>query len=57
MDNQFYPTPVSLGVKAFNKFKNRRITRLLEPQAGRGDLVDVVHELASRTNSTIRIEE
>ena len=56
MDNQFYPTPVSLGVKAFNKFKNRRITRLLEPQAGRGDLVDVVHELASGRYSKVEVD-
>lgn len=56
MDNQFYPTPFSLGIKAFNKFKSRNITRLLEPQAGRGDLVDVVHELASGRHSKIEVD-
>lgn len=56
MDIQFYPTPVSLGVKAFNTFKNRSITRLLEPQAGRGDLVDVVHERASGRYSKVEVD-
>lgn len=56
MDNQFYPTPVSLSIKAFNKFKNRNITRLLEPSAGRGDLVDVVHELASGRYSKVDVD-
>jgi len=50
-DNQFYPTPESLGRKAFAKFKEREITRLLEPQAGRGDLADVVKEMTGRYRS------
>ncbi len=37
--NQFYPTPPNLAIRAFMTFKNRSITRLLEPQAGRGDLL------------------
>lgn len=56
MDNQFYPTPASLAIKAFNKFKSRNITRLLEPQAGRGDLVDVVHEIASGRHNKIEVD-
>jgi hypothetical protein len=38
-EKQFYPTPYSLAVKACAKFKNKDITRLLEPSAGRSDLV------------------
>lgn len=36
---QFYPTPVSLAIKARKKFKNYNIIRLLEPNAGRGNLI------------------
>jgi hypothetical protein len=50
-DNQFYPTPQSLGRKAFAKFKEKEISRLLEPQAGRGDLADVVKEVSGRHSS------
>ena len=38
-DIQFYPTPMSLARKAHAKFNNRVITRMLEPSAGRGDLL------------------
>lgn len=38
-DLQFYPTGAILARKAFNKFLNKRVTRLLEPSAGRGDLL------------------
>lgn len=44
MDLQFYPTPRSLGRYAFSLFENKTIDRLLEPQAGRGDLIEAVHE-------------
>ena len=40
-DNQYYPTPRSLALRMLAKFKNREIDRLLDPQGGRGDLVDV----------------
>lgn len=36
---QFYPTPKSLAQKAWGLFTNRKITRLLDPSAGRGDLI------------------
>jgi hypothetical protein len=36
---QFYPTPYSLAQKACAKFINENITRLLEPSAGRADLL------------------
>ncbi|MFA6199144.1 MAG: DUF4942 domain-containing protein [Bacteroidales bacterium] len=42
IDNQFYPTPVTLAFKAFNLFQNKNIVRLLEPSAGRGDLLQPV---------------
>lgn len=39
MDYQFYPTPRSLAHKAWSKFKNKEIARVLEPSAGTGDLM------------------
>lgn len=48
-DDQFYPTPRSLGRRAFAKFKEKRIARLLEPEAGRGDLADIVCEKEERS--------
>ncbi|MFZ2172372.1 MAG: DUF4942 domain-containing protein [Methylococcaceae bacterium] len=39
IDNQFYPTPSSLAFKARAKFKNKTITRILEPSAGHGNLL------------------
>jgi hypothetical protein len=38
-DLQFYPTPPVLAYKAFTKFKNKSFVRILEPSAGRGDLL------------------
>lgn len=38
-DLQFYPTPITLARMAHSKFKNKCITRLLEPSAGRGNLL------------------
>jgi hypothetical protein len=40
MDNQFYPTPADLAKRAVGLFRNSNITRLLEPSAGRGDLLE-----------------
>ncbi len=39
MDIQAYYTPESLSRKAWAKFKNKDVTRLLEPSAGEGGLV------------------
>jgi len=39
-NKEFYPTPSSLAFKAKGLFKNKRITRLLEPSAGRGHLLE-----------------
>jgi hypothetical protein len=44
IDNQFYPTPKSLARKAYEKFEEREIRRLLEPQAGRGDMLDALFD-------------
>lgn len=38
---QFYPTPEGLARRAWAKFGAKDITRLLEPSAGRGDLLAV----------------
>ncbi len=38
MDVQFYPTTQPLVERAWNKFKNRDFTRVLEPSAGEGHL-------------------
>lgn len=38
MDFQFYPTPQRLAARAWDKFK-KPVALLLEPQAGKGDLV------------------
>lgn len=40
MDMQAYYTPDSLARKAWAKFKNKDVIRLLEPSAGEGDLIE-----------------
>lgn len=40
MNLQFYPTPPELARRAWEKFKNRDFTRVLEPSAGEGHLAD-----------------
>lgn len=37
--NQFYPTPSQLAYLARNKFKSKNIVRILEPSAGRANLL------------------
>lgn len=39
IDYQFYPTPPELAERAWNLFKNREFTGILEPSAGHGDLI------------------
>jgi len=47
-DNQFYPSTDMIARRAYNKFKNKTIRRLLEPSAGRGDLLAyVLHDIYS----------
>lgn len=41
---QFYPTPSTLALKAWHKFENKKIIRLLEPSAGQGSLVSALHD-------------
>ena len=36
---QFYPTPLTLAVRAWKLFKNKNFTRVLEPHGGEGHLV------------------
>jgi len=36
---QFYPTPAALAARCWAKFNQRNVRRLLEPSAGRGDLI------------------
>jgi predicted RNA methylase len=38
-DFQFYPTPASLAVRAWAKFKDRDFTKVLDPSAGDGALL------------------
>jgi hypothetical protein len=39
---EFYPTPSTLAIKAISKFKSRDYKRILEPSAGRGDLLSAI---------------
>lgn len=38
-DLQHFPTPLALAKRAWAKFQNKTIARLLEPSAGKGDLM------------------
>lgn len=49
---QFYPTPVSLAKRAWEKFKNRKFHRVLEPSAGNGDLAKSDDDGYFRSRST-----
>lgn len=40
MDFQYYPTPEALGKKAWAKFKDKDFSRVLEPSAGMGHLIE-----------------
>lgn len=50
MDFQFYPTPLSLARKAWDMFKNKDFSRILEPSAGQGDLLKAMRREAGRAN-------
>ena len=45
-----------MAYKAFNKFKNKTVIRLLEPSAGRGDLLDPFTSRNYRTDNIDTIE-
>lgn len=56
MDYQFYPTPPDLAAKAWAKFKNKNYVRVLEPEAGRGDLVKACPWYSSRGGRELPID-
>ena len=45
MDYQFYPTPKDLARLAWSKFMNRDFSRILEPSAGEGHLLEAGKDL------------
>jgi hypothetical protein len=47
MDMQYFPTPDSLARKAWAKFQNKDIVRILEPSAGEGHLLEVFRQKES----------
>ena len=53
-DNKnFYPTPTELIVKLYNKLDKRRqsnISNVLEPSAGKGDILDFLNDGYKRYN-------
>lgn len=54
-DLQFYPTPAALAKKMASKF-TRPITRLLDPSAGTGDLLDAVEQVKRVRRSSDCVE-
>lgn len=51
---QFYPTPADLALKAWAKFENKLIVRLLEPSAGQGHLITALRDNQERSLSRDR---
>ena len=45
-ENQFYPTPKELAQRMLANIDWNKVNTVLEPSAGKGDLVEVVGELA-----------
>ena len=43
-NNDFYPTPAHLARKMFDKVKFEEVTTILEPSAGKGDLIEMVKQ-------------
>lgn len=39
LDHQFYPSTYTLACKCHNKFRKKTVIRMLDPSAGRGDLL------------------
>ena len=56
MDPQFYPTPSRLARKAWATFQNRQFLRVLEPEAGNGDLAKAAPFLADGGREFIGID-
>lgn len=44
MELQFFPTPVALAKRAWDKFQNKNIVRVLEPSAGEGHMLAPKYE-------------
>lgn len=55
-DLQFWPTPPSLAVKAWAKFKDRNFIRVLEPSAGNGALVEAAPGISYNRHNAIPID-
>lgn len=49
IDLQFFPTPRWLAKRMWSKFKNRNFVRVLDPEAGNGDLADAMPDRYSGT--------
>ncbi len=50
---QFYPTPAMLAIKAWHMFDKGAIRRVLEPSAGRGDLLEPLKERTRYSRVTV----
>lgn len=46
LDNQFYPTPREIAVKMLDGIEWDKIENILEPSAGKGNLIEMVGEIA-----------
>lgn len=57
MAKQFYPTPTTLALKAWGKFENKNIRRLLEPSAGQGSLIGALIDFQKNTDVGERIQQ
>lgn len=43
-NNDFYPTPAHLARKMLDKVNFKEVTTVLEPSAGKGDLIEIVKQ-------------
>lgn len=55
-DNEFFPTPSALAGRMANLIHWDKVTTLLEPSAGKGDLVDCARKCAQSESRTFREE-
>lgn len=56
-DAEFYPTPSALAGKMFSRIKWEDVHSVLEPSAGKGDLVDALLRFAENGRTFRRIRE
>jgi hypothetical protein len=56
MDFQFYPTPPELATKAWAKFQNKNFVRILEPEAGSGDLIKAMPWFTKRNSREVPVD-